>query len=98
MLVEKKAAAVFYYLKDTGSVTITANTFGIYQCTLTQIVKEVCSAVVTYMVPKLVFAAVNDSSVDNFSAVIDYTLNFACAPAKQAQKYNSYFGFQRKLY
>ena len=69
--VEKKAAVVFYYLKDTGSMTTTANIFGIHQYTLTQIAKKVCSAIVTYMFPMLVFAAVNDYFVDNFSAVID---------------------------
>ena len=52
-------------------MTTTANIFGIHQYTLTQIAKKVCSAIVTYMFPMLVFAAVNDYFVDNFSAVID---------------------------
>ena len=36
--VEKKVAAVLHYLKDTGSMTMTANLFGIHQCALTQVV------------------------------------------------------------
>ena len=33
---------------------MTANTFGIHQCTLGKVVKEVCSVTVTYRVPKLI--------------------------------------------
>ena len=52
--VEKKVAAVLYFLKDTGSMTMAANAFGIHQCTITNVVKEVCSAIVTYMVPTFI--------------------------------------------
>ena len=51
--VEKKVVAVLYFVKDTGLMTMTTNTFGIHQYTLTKVVKKVCSAIVTYMVPKL---------------------------------------------
>ena len=34
--VEKKVAAVLYFLKDTGSMTMTANSLRIHQCTLTK--------------------------------------------------------------
>ena len=44
------------------------------------------------------FAATNDYFVDNCSAVIDETFNVMYAQAKLAQKYNKYFGFQRKLF
>ena len=52
--VENNVAAVLYFLKDTRSMTMTANTFGIHQCTLSKIVKEVCSVIVTYMVHKFI--------------------------------------------
>ena len=51
---EKKVAAVLYFYKDTGSITLTVNAFEIRQCALTKVVKEECSAIVTYMVPKLI--------------------------------------------
>ena len=35
-------------------MTMTANTFGIHQCTLIKVVKEVCSVIFTYMVPRLI--------------------------------------------
>ena len=39
--VEKKVAAILYFLKDTRSMTMTANTFGIHSRTLSKVVKEV---------------------------------------------------------
>ena len=48
---EKKLAATLYYLKDTGSLWITANTFGIHQCTVTKIVTQVCHAINTVLGP-----------------------------------------------
>ena len=41
-----------YYLKDTGSLWITANTFGIHQCTVSKTLHEVCSAVLEYFSPE----------------------------------------------
>ena len=41
-----------------------------------------------------VFAATNDSFVDNLSPVIDKTFNFMYAQAKHVQKCNKYFDFQ----
>ena len=40
------------------------------------------------------FAATNDSFVDNLSPVIDKTFNFVYAQAKHVQKCNKYFDFQ----
>jgi len=36
-----------YYLKDTGSMWMTANTLGIHQVTVSKVVVEVCSAIAT---------------------------------------------------
>ena len=44
---DKKLAVCLYYLKDTGSMWMTANTFGIHQVTVSKVVVEVCSAIVT---------------------------------------------------
>ena len=40
LTVEKKVAVALYYLKDTGSMWMTANTFGIHQCTVSRVVLE----------------------------------------------------------
>ena len=47
--VEKKVALTLYYLKDTGSMWMTANTFGIHQCTVSKVVLEVCDAITKHL-------------------------------------------------
>ena len=42
---EKKVALTLYYLKNTGSIWMTANTFGIHQCTVSKAIHEICSAI-----------------------------------------------------
>ena len=42
MSAEKKLAVTLYYLKDTGSLWMTANTFGLHQCTASKTINEVC--------------------------------------------------------
>ena len=49
---EKKLAITLYYLKDTGSLWMTANTFGIHQCTVSKTVSCVCSAICKNLGPK----------------------------------------------
>ena len=48
---EKRVAVVLYYLKDTGSIWMTANTFGIHQCTVSKVILQVCNAIATHLVP-----------------------------------------------
>ena len=52
--VEKKVGVTLYYLKDTGSIWMTANTFGIHQCTVSKTVLEVCTAISTHLSPKYI--------------------------------------------
>ena len=40
--VEKRVAVTLYYLKDQGSMKLTANSFGIARCTVGEIVQEIC--------------------------------------------------------
>ena len=54
LLAEKKLAVILYFLKDTGSLTMTANTFGIHQSTTSKVIMEVCEAIVTHLVPKYI--------------------------------------------
>ena len=82
LLVEKKVATVLYFLKDTGSMTMTGNTFWIHQCTLSKVVKEVCSVIVTYMVPKLIKLSNSRdeilSKISEFEAKFGMTQAFEC--------------------
>ena len=63
-------------------MTTTANTLGIHQCIITKVVKEVCSATVTYMVPKLIkLPNCQDemlSKISEFEAKFGMTQAFGC--------------------
>ena len=50
----KKVGITLYYLKDTGSLSMTANTFGIHISTVSKIIKEVCSAIAYKLGPTYV--------------------------------------------
>ena len=45
LLAEKELAITLYYLKDTGSLWMTANTFGIHQLTVSKTTVEVCKGI-----------------------------------------------------
>ena len=95
-----------YFLKDTGSMTMRASTFGIHQFTLTEVIKEVCSAIVTYMVPKIIRPPNSEdemlSKISEFEAKFGVTQAFRCidsihvplkAPTVNAQEYYNYKHF-----
>ena len=42
---EKKVAMTLYFLKDTGSLAMTANTFGVAVSTVSKHIFEVCYAI-----------------------------------------------------
>ena len=52
LTVEKKVAVALYYLKDTGSLGMTANTFGIAINTVGSVVVEVGTAISKHLGPK----------------------------------------------
>ena len=52
---EKKLAVTLYYLKDTGSLSMTANTFGIAINTASAFIGEVCKAISKNLGPKYIY-------------------------------------------
>lgn len=52
LTVEKKLAVALYYLKDTGSLAMTANTFGIAICTTSRVIFQVCQTISSVLGPK----------------------------------------------
>jgi hypothetical protein len=46
----KKLAVTLYYLKDTGSLIMTANAFGIAVCTVSGVVVEVSNVISNYVI------------------------------------------------
>ena len=52
---EKKLALTLYYLKDTGSLWMTANAFGVHQCTVSKIIMQVCHVICERLGPVYLF-------------------------------------------
>ena len=50
----EKVALTLYYVKDTGSMWMTVNTFGIHQCTVSKVVLEVCDAITKHLGPEYI--------------------------------------------
>ena len=85
---------------------MTANTFGIHQSTLTKCIKQVCGAIVTYMVPKLITLPKSQdemlSKISEFEVAFGMTQAFGCidgthipikAPILNSQDYYNYKQF-----
>ena len=51
--VEKQLAITLHYLKDPGTMTVTANAFGVATCTVSNTVKRVCLAINEHLGPTL---------------------------------------------
>ena len=62
MSAAKKLAITLYYLKDTGSLRMTANTFGIHVCTVSKTIHEVCRVLCYKLGPKLIKLPQSQSS------------------------------------
>ena len=60
---EKKLAITLYYLKDTGSLAMTANSFGIAICTASAVISEVCKAISKYLGPKYLYLPKNQTEM-----------------------------------
>jgi len=65
--VEKKLAITLYYLKDTGSIGMTANSFGIAICTASAVILQVAKAISTHLVlgPKILYLPRDTQEVRN---------------------------------
>ena len=50
--VEKKLGITLYLLKDTGSITVTANAFGVSAPTVSKTIRSVCNAINTNLGPR----------------------------------------------
>lgn len=79
---EKKVAITLYYLKDTGSQNMTANTFGVAHNTVSCVIFEVCSAITKYMGPKYLHLPKNKDAmqkkVSEFEAKYGMVQAFGC--------------------
>ena len=52
--VEKQLAITLYFLKDQGSLTMTANAFGVAHCTVSVVVRKVCNIITDVVRPRYI--------------------------------------------
>ena len=103
---EKKLAITLYYLKDTGSLGMTANTFGIALNTASVIIAEVCESITKYLGPKYIHLPRDEEEmrrkVSEFEAKFGIVQAFGCIdgthvpiqrPIKNSQDYFCYKQF-----
>ena len=103
---EKKLAITLYYLKDTGSIRMTANTFGIAHCTVCKIVLQVCIAIVDELGPSLISLPKTEDDmkvkVSEFECKFGMKQAFGCIdgthipirrPLESSQEYYNYKNF-----
>ena len=103
---DKKVAVTLYYLKDTGSLAMTANTFGIAIYTASSVILQVCTAISAVLGPKYLKLPQDISEmrekVSEFEAKFGMVQAFGCIygthipikrPIKTPQDYFCYKGF-----
>ena len=59
---------VLYYLKDSGTVNMTANSFGVSICTVTCSIREVCQAIKEHLCNKYIHLPKDQSSLEKLIA------------------------------
>ena len=103
---EKKLAMTLYYLKDTGSLKMTANSFGVAICTVSSVIYQVCHSISTYLGPKYLHLPRNEKEirqkVGEFEAKYGMPQCFGCidgtripisSPSENSQDYFCYKQF-----
>lgn len=103
---EKKLAMTLYFLKDTGSLAMTANTFGVALCTVSKHIIEVCYAISKHLGPKYMFLPRNEDEMREkaaeFEAKFGMPQAFGCIdgthigirrPVCNSQEYYNYKQF-----
>ena len=65
---EKRIAITLYYLKDQGSMTITANTFGVARCSVGKVLHEICKIITEDLGLQLIKFPVEEEEVTDTTA------------------------------
>ena len=64
----RRLAIILYYLKDMGSLGMTANHFGMENCTASKVIFEVCSAIYSVLGPSYLHLPRDQEEMERCSA------------------------------
>ena len=104
---EEKLAVTLYYLKDTGSLAMTANTFGIAVNTASVIIGEVCKVITKNLGPKYIYMPQDcdemREKVSEFEAKFGMIQAMGCIdgthiPIKKPHKNSQDYFFYKQFY
>lgn len=73
---ETKLALTLYYLKDTGSLSMTSNSFGVAINTASVVIYEVCSVICNILEPKYIFLPRDNDQMRK--TLLNLRLNLVC--------------------
>jgi hypothetical protein len=94
---EKKVAITLYFLKDTGSLNMTANSFGAAICTTSCVIHQVCTAISKHLGPKYLHLPVNDEAmrkkVAEFESKFGMVQAFGCIDGTHVKNYYTALNF-----
>lgn len=103
---EKRVAMTLYYLKDQGSMTMTANTFGVARCTVGKVLHEICKIITENVGPQLIKFPITKEEVETATSQFSNRFGFPQAigcidgthipikqPSENAHDYMSYKQF-----
>ena len=95
---EKKLAVTLYYLKDTGSLWMTANIFGIHQCKASKTIVKVCKVINAILGPDFLHLPRSENGMrkiaSEFELKFDGTHIYRKRPIENSQDYHN----QKKLF
>ena len=70
---------VLYFLKDTGSLWMTANTFGVHKCTVSKVLVEVCTSITDHLASNYIkLPSTIDEKVSEFELKYGMAQAFGC--------------------
>ena len=74
LTVEKQLAMTIYFLKDQGSLRMTANTFGVAVCTLSVVLREVCACITRELGPRYISLPTTEEEMHQLRKSMEETL------------------------
>ena len=106
LTVEKQLAMTIYFLKDQGSLRMTANTFGVAVCTLSVVLRKVCACITRELGPRYISLPTTEEEMHQLRKSMEdkfgFPQAFACIdgthiPIKQpTENAHDFFSYKMK--